>query len=321
VTTLLKMARLSPFQVCAERDNSDGKVLMSQLNLITPTEEKAFRENGFLLLRSVISPSAVASLLAEVSRVADEANSIGAVLREEAYVFHENSYRLARVLRMTPAFDHLIDHPGYFGKLVSLIGPHIQLMGSEIFVRGAAHDAITNFHTDLGEGLQQILPDSENLFLQIKIQIFLTDLSAPDSGNFVLVPGSHRMRVTDTDEYCTVKEMNRQIGPNGRLPAGSLQVLAKPGDVLFFPHTLWHAVAPNRSGRTRYSIVLRYGQLTLRPHERYDPVLTDPSRTLTMRQRRLLGDFGMDNPGPYRPSKQAEIIYGYEGAEYRVDVC
>jgi hypothetical protein len=286
---------------------------VSHLDLITPAEETAFRENGFLLLKSVVSPAKVESLLAEVIRVADEANSIGAVLREEAYVFNENSYRLARVLRLTTAFDELIDHAGYFGKLVSLIGPHIQLMGTEIFVRGAAHDPITNFHTDLGEGLQQILPDDENAFLQIKIQIFLTDLSAPDSGNFMLVPGSHRVRVTDTDEYCTVKEMNRQIGPSGELPAGSQQVLANPGDVLFFPHSLWHAVAPNRSGRTRYSIVLRYGQLALRPYERFDPVLTDPGRTLTMRQRRLLGDFGLNSPGPYRPSNQAEIVYGRDG--------
>lgn len=288
---------------------------MSQLDLITPAEEAAFRENGFLLLKSVISPSEVASLLAEVIRLVNEANSIGAVLPETHYVSNENSYRLFRILRMSAAFDHLIDHSGYFWKLVSLIGFHVQLMGTEIFVRGDSHDAITNFHTDLGEGLQQILPDNENAFLQVKVQIFLTDLSAPDSSNFVLFPGSHRVRVTDTDEYCMVNKINRQIGPNGELPTGSLQVLAEPGDVLLFTHTLWHAVAPNRSGRTRYSLLFRYGQLALRPFERFDPVLTDTSRTLTVRQRRVLGDLGMDNPGAYRPQSQKEIIYSLEGAE------
>ena len=283
---------------------------MSQLELITPAENKAFREQGFLLLKSVFTQDEVAPLLAEVHRVEEEAVSVGAVLREEAYVFNKNSFRLVRILRMSTMFDHLIDHPGYFGKLVSLIGSHIQLMGTEIFVRGPSSEAIVNFHTDLGEGLQQILPDDHNSFVQIKMQIFLTDLSEPDSGNFVLVPGSHRIRVTDTDEYCTVKSINQQIGPDGRLPENALQVLAKPGDVLFFPHSLWHAVAPNRSGRTRYSIVLRYGQLALRPYERFDPVLTDTRREFTRRQRRLLGDFGIDNPGPYRPANQAEIIYG-----------
>lgn len=284
---------------------------MSQLNLTTPAEEKTFRENGFLLLRGVFPPAEVASLLTEVLGVVNDASSIGAERREAIY--HENSYRLVRVLRMSKAFDSLIDHPGYFGKLVSLIGSHLQLMGTEIFVRGDADQTITNFHTDLGLGLQQVLPDDENAFLQIKIQLFLTDVSAPDSGNFALVPGSHRVRVTDSNEHSMINDLNRRIGPNGELPDGSLQVLAKPGDVLLFPHTLWHAVAPNRSGRTRYSIVFRYGQLALRPHERFDPVLNDSGRTLTMRQRRLLCDFGMDNPGPYKPSNQDEIIYSCSG--------
>lgn len=283
---------------------------MAQLNLITPAEETAFRKDGYLLLRSVLSPSEVAALLAEVLRVVDAANNMGALVREDHYVFHENSYRIVRILRMSSAFDHLIDYPGYFGKLVSLMGSHIQLMGTEIFVRGAAPTPITNFHTDLGQGLQQILPDDENAFLQIKAQLFLTDVSLPDSANFVLVPGSHRSRVTDTNELCMVNEVNRRVQADKRLPENAIQVLAKPGDVLLFPHTLWHAVAPNRSGRTRYSIVFRYGQLALRPHERFDPVLTEPGRSLTTRQRRLLCDFGMDSPGPYRPANQDEIIYG-----------
>jgi hypothetical protein len=287
---------------------------MSELHSITPTEERFFRENGYLLLRSVFSPSEVASLLAEVSRLVNDANSIGAVLPEEHYVLNKNSYRLFRILRLSTAFDHLIDHPGYFGKLVSLIGAHIQLMGTEIFVRGDSPEPITNFHTDLGEGLQQILPNNENAFLQVKAQIFLTDLSAPDSSNFVLVPGSHRMRVTDTNEYCMVNDFNRQVGTDGELPARSLQILAKPGDVLLFTHTLWHAVARNCSGRTRYSLVFRYGQLALRPFERFDPVLSDSTRMFTRRQRRVLGDLGIDSPGVYRPSKQSEIIYNEDGS-------
>jgi hypothetical protein len=284
------------------------EAMVPQSYSITPAEETQFRKNGFLLLRSAISTPEIGTLLAEVDRLVREANNIGAVLREPYY--HENSYKLVRILRLSTAFDELIDHPGYFGKLVALIGPYIQLMGSEIFVRGAARQTITGFHTDLGSGLQRILPNEENAFLQIKAQIFLTDLSAPDSSNFALVSGSHRKRVKDSNELCMINDLNRQIGDDGELPAGSLQVLAKPGDVLLFPHSLWHAVASNRSGRTRYSITLRYGQTALRPLERFDPILADSTRTLTARQRRLLGDFGMDSPNPYRPLNQEEIIFG-----------
>jgi hypothetical protein len=280
---------------------------MSSLVPISRAEETAFRQNGFLLLRSVLSPAEVDTLLAEVDRLVHQAFGTGAVLREHTY--HENSYKLIRIMRLSTVFDPLIDYPGYFGKLVSLIGSHIQLMGSEIFVRGAADEAITGFHTDCGPGMQAVLPDDSNAFLQVKVQLFLTDLSAPDASNFVLIPSSHRTRVTKSNWLCMVEAANRRIGPNGEFPDDALQVLAKPGDVLLFPHSLWHAVAPNRSGKTRYSIALRYGQTALRPLERFDPVLTDPDRKLTVRQRRVLGDFGADDSSPYRPRDQDEIIY------------
>jgi hypothetical protein len=283
---------------------------MAPTNSITPDENREFRKNGFLLLKSVLSPSEVATILGEVKRLAEEAHQQGAILHEQHYVSNENSYRLFRILRLSPVFDPLIDHPGYFDKLVSLLSSHIQLMSAEIFVRGDSHENIVKFHTDLGEGMQQVLPTEENAFLQIKAQIFLTDLSAPDSSNFALVPGSHLVRVTDTDEFCMVKDFNSRMAPDGGFPDGAVQILAHPGDVLLFTHTLWHAVAPNKSGRTRYSILLRYGQLALRPFERFDPVLTDPERNLTPRQRRVLGDLGHESPGPYRPHEQHEIIAG-----------
>lgn len=279
---------------------------MSTLVPISSAEEATFRTDGFLLLRSVLTPSEVQALLAEVEGHVRQAVGTGAVLREPYY--HANSYKLVRVLRLSSAFDSLIDHQGYFGKLVSLIGSHIQLMGSEIFVRGAADESITGFHTDCGPGMQAVLPDHLNAFLQVKVQLFLTDLSVPDASNFALIPGSHRTRVTEPNELCMVDSANRRMGPEGELPDDAVQVLAQPGDVLLFPHSLWHAVAPNRSGRTRYSIALRYGLTAMRPLERFDPVLTDPNRTLTPRQRRVLGDFGADDASPYRPPDQDTII-------------
>jgi len=284
--------------------------MTAALDLITPAENAFFRENGYLHLRGVFPEPEVARLRAEVLRLEGEAERLGALLPEEQYVSNENSYRLFRILRLSTEFDSLIDHPGYFGKMVSLIGPHLQLMGTEIFVRGESHPNITNFHTDLGPGFQQILPTADNAFLQVKMQIFLTDLPRPNGGNFVVVPGSHLVRVTDSDDFCKVNVINREFGPEDDFPERARQILTAPGDVVMFAHTLWHAVAPNRSGRVRYSIALRYGQLGLRPLERFDPVLSDPRRNLTARQRRVLGDLGDDSPGAYRPTNQDAIIYG-----------
>jgi len=286
----------------------EGAHPMSALMPITADEDRQFREEGYLLLPAVLSPDETVALRDEVDRLVVEANRLGSILREPYY--HEGSYKLIRVLRLSTAFDALIDHPGYFGRLVSLIGPYLQLMGSEIFVRGVSPGTITGFHTDLGPGLQKVLPDDENPLLQVKVQLFLTDLSEPNASNFALIPGSHRRRATDSDDLGMIKDLNRRIGPDGELPPGTLQILARPGDALLFPHSIWHAVAPNRAGRTRYSIALRYGQTALRPLERFDPLLADESRTFTPRQRRLLGDFGLEDPTPYRPAHQEELIFG-----------
>jgi len=277
--------------------------------LITKTELASFRTDGYLLLERIISQAEVSALVDEVNRLVEEATKNDRVLREEYY--DHNSYKLDRIFRLSPAFDYLIDHPSYFGKLVSLIGIHIQIMGSEIFVRGPSTGAITGFHTDMGPGLQSFVTSDDNPFLTIKAQIFLTDLSSPDRGNFALIPGSHRTKVTESDQDCYIVGINRQLGPNGELPPGSLQVLAQPGDVLLFPHSLWHAVGPNRTGVTRKSITIRYGLAALRPLERYDPILADRDRKLTPRQRRVLGDWGTNTKGPYKPPDQEEIIYGY----------
>ena len=281
---------------------------MSHLNLITEEEERQFHEQGYLLLRSAIPVREVDSLLAEVQRLVDDSGRNGGALHEPYY--HSGSYKLTRILRLSHAFDYLVDHPAYFGRLVSLIGTHIQLMDSEIFVRGSAEQAITGFHTDLGPGMQKLIHRDGSAFFEIKMQLFLTDLSQPDSSNFTLFPGSHRRSAPDANELCMIESINRTFGAHGELPPGAIQVLAAPGDALLFPHTLWHSVAPNRSGRTRYSISLRYGQLALRPLERFDPVLTDETRRLSSRQRRLLGDFGEEGASAYRPRNQEAIICG-----------
>ena len=118
-----------------------------------------------------------------------------------------------------------------------------------------------------------------NPVLQMKAQFFLTDLSDDDCGNFMLVPGSHR--VTLPPDRIESKET----------PDGAIQLRARAGDVLLFPWSLWHAVAPNHSGRIRKSITFRYGQLWSRPYD-YERLPETVLGRMTPRRRRLFGDHG-----------------------------
>jgi ectoine hydroxylase-related dioxygenase (phytanoyl-CoA dioxygenase family) len=275
--------------------------------MLSQEQRDFFDREGYLLIPGVFQPDEVERLLKESRRVLEVALKDQRITREEYY--HPDSFKVSNILRRSRLFDHLIDHPGYFGIMVSLIGHHIQLMGSELFVRGSSEDAITGFHTDLGESLQQILPADGNLYLQIKAQIFLTDLSNPDSSNFLLIPGSHKRRVSAPNLDCMIDELNEPMRTDKTLPRNAVQVLARPGDVLLFPWTLWHAVAPNRTRNTRMSITLRYGQLCLRAIDRLEYVLADMDRDLTPRQRRVLGELG-PSLSVYKPKDQRALIDG-----------
>lgn len=270
--------------------------------------EEAMKTEGCALIQAAIPRETADELCAEVHALVNEARETGDLFHEPYY--HENSFKVVRALRRTSRLDSLIDNPSWFEPLISLMGCHIQLMDVECFVRGSSDVHITGFHTDLGPGMQQLVPAAGQLFLEIKAQLFLTDLPEPDSGNFAYIPGSHLELPVRSDSFCGIEALNREIGPDGSLPAAAKQIQCMAGDVLLFPHSLWHAVAPNRTGRTRFSISLRYGQLALRPLERFSPILANANRPLSPRQRRLLGDFGDDGASPYRPTNQEAIMRG-----------
>ncbi|WP_406515398.1 hypothetical protein OH809_19570 [Streptomyces sp. NBC_00873] len=76
-----------------------------------------------------------------------------------------------------------------------------------------------------------------------------------------------------------------------------------------FPWSLWHGVAPNNSGNVRKSVILRFGQLWIRPND-HDRMAEHTVARMTRRQRRICGHFGRQ-PDPmdwYFPTDQATIM-------------
>lgn len=81
---------------------------------------------------------------------------------------------------------------------------------------------------------------------------------------------------------------------------------------MLFPWCLWHGVAPNCNsrGKVRKSVILRYGQLWMRPN--HSGIAKQTLDRMTERRRRICGDLG-HSPNPidwYFPPEQARIILG-----------
>jgi ectoine hydroxylase-related dioxygenase (phytanoyl-CoA dioxygenase family) len=196
-------------------------------------------------------------------------------------------------------FVALMDHPVTFPVVLELMGPYIQLSMAEVVVRPPHPDGKALLHTDGGQAMRQIRVTEDSLPLQLKIQYFLTDVPGPDSGNFTVVPGSHRR---------PFPEGGFEAGPY--LPE-AVQLCVQAGDAAFFPHAMWHGYVTNRSELTRKSLIYCYSQQCFRCFD-YEKASPELLARCTPRQRRLIGDIGEWKYGSYfySPPDQVALIRG-----------
>ena len=86
------------------------------------------------------------------------------------------------------------------------------------------------------------------------VGVLLSDLPKPNSGNFTILPGSHR----------TSAEYFAEHGPQSFLegfpkiePIEPVQITGKAGDIVFCHYQVGHGVAPNVSPHIRYAVFFR----------------------------------------------------------------
>lgn len=274
------------------------------------TDLKSYREAGYVIVRNALSAEEVNHYLTVIDDLTARLRRNPDFAREHMESGGRHSVRVRNAMGLEPALAPAMDHPAVFPLLLDIIGPYLRLIGSEVFVREQEPTPMLPFHTDGGPAMQMVSIDHAARALQVKIQYFLTDVSEEDSGNFTLVRGSHRTLPSETRYGCFIPEANAHL-ENGSVPPSTIQVRARAGDAVIFPYSIWHAVAPNRSGRARKSMILRYGHLWHQPFD-YDTLEDRDLAGMTERQRRIVGDLGAD-AGPrawYKPPRQVEIMTG-----------
>ena len=262
-----------------------------------------WHQSGYLVLKNVLNQEEIQALQSAVDSVTEQYLAKKFPDLSSHKLNEEMPYlNIKFALQYSEAFDYLMDHPKTFPLITHLLGPYLQVMGLDVFIRHRtpiSNDS-NKIHTDGGIAFQQMLPTSNILPLQFKIQFFLTDVDHEDCGNFALIPNSHIKAVIHNHPMCQIPEY-QGYGEQGCLPPEAIQLKLKAGDALIHIWSLWHAVAPNKSDQVRKSICLRYGQMWLKPY--YHTIPENVLLRMTARQKRLLCDFGT-NPkvdAPYRP--------------------
>jgi ectoine hydroxylase len=231
-------------------------------------------EDGFVRLPGALDPALVEDLRDAVDAVwsRHRAGSATAALHLLAF------------LREDARFLRLLDHRPVIDVVAEALGPNIFMYHAHLDVHPPEHEPVTAWMWHQDGGVQnRDLETSPRPRMSVKVAYFLTDVSVPDRGNFVVLPGSHRL---DTIERL----------PSGNDIPDAVPILAEPGDAVVFDRRLWHMRSPNRSAVTRKALFLAYTYRWVRPRDdlRLPPAMM---AELTPVQRQLTGA-GTDDPFP-----------------------
>jgi len=273
----------------------------STVDLLTTDQRERWRRDGYLHLENALSEEQIERLL----RGVDEAVSVFQRLPEDQQAVHagatgtmaSDDMRLRNVVSLSGFMDELLDLPAVFEPALALLGPYMQVCGTEILLRKPYPDDALALHVDGGSGLGRMLPNLKSNMSHVKALYFLTDVQAADQGNVILVPGSHDVEFPRSGDDLASHPLRQE----------SFQLQARAGDVILFPATLWHAVAPNKSGMTRTSLVVWYSQLWARPVD-YHRIEPDVFARLTKRQRLLLGELADPRPVTFYLPTQSDYL-------------
>ncbi|MCZ6676781.1 MAG: phytanoyl-CoA dioxygenase family protein [Candidatus Poribacteria bacterium] len=267
-------------------------LIEGQTSVLTDKQKRQWKEDGYLVLKDALSSEEIKNLTAVVDQMYEEH-------LKQPDVKPNTGLDRRNVMKENDIFVELMDHPVTFPVVLELMGPYIGLSMSEVVIRPTDPEGKGMLHTDGGQAMGQMRMAESSIPLQIKLQYFLTDLPAPDMGNFTLVPGSH----------------NRPF-PEGGFKEGpyipeALQLCVNAGDVAIFPHPMWHGFVANRSDTPRKTLIYCYVQQCMRAFD-YEKASPELLARCTPRQQRLIGDIGEWKYGSYfySPPDQAELITG-----------
>ncbi len=254
---------------------------------LSPEQAKSFDRDGFLVVEDALEPKLVEALCEVGDRlVASD------LLTGRRDIGNSDGFR--NVIALDPIFRQLLCHPTTVPLVIQLMGPHLQLHTSDLIWKAPDHDDAPDtrspgWHRDIGS-MTRDLDHDRMPRLEIKVAYYLTDCLSPTDGQTRVAAGSHRWRTS----------WDRQPGEID--PPGCVTPNLKAGDALLFENRTWHAGGPNKSGRTRKTLMMGYSHYWIRPddYDFQDPELLarcDPRERCLVEQKNQ----NFDELGRFRP--------------------
>ena len=212
-------------------------------HLPTPDQLEQFREEGYLILRDVLSPDIVSKLL-EVSDKIDTRH------RQYSQIDSSTRVSLFDIFERHEIFVELIDNPRILPLIWTLLGDAIQVYFSQLVIyppeganpkpqQGLHRDGVSP-RTDLER--ERIWPQP---MLSLKTAFWLEPCPTPEHGAIRLIPRSHKIR---DERQCP--EMKH--------------LCVNAGDVTIHDRRVIHSRGHNTSDAVRKTIFIGYSYRWLR---------------------------------------------------------
>jgi len=229
---------------------------LAELRPLTDDARAEFDERGFLAIPGALSPDRLEAILEAHGRVYEEERSAGRLGANDSL------HLFAFVLR-DEVFLQLLDLPTTFPAVCSLLGWNIYMYHCHLDVHPPLKKPsapVWGWHQDGGRQNLEIETEPTRPRLSVKVAYFLSDVSEPGRGNFMVIPGSHRDNRIPRPEH-----PEQGFEP----PANATPVLAEPGTAVIFDRRLWHSRSDNLSSLTRKAVFLGYTYRWVRPRDDY----------------------------------------------------
>lgn len=249
-------------------------------HLLTDAQRQFFNENGYLIVEDALDDSLLNRLLAVVDRV-DQ--------RERSPELHGKLMSVANVIQEHPALVELVSCRKTLPKAWGILGWNIYLYHSHLDVTPPADEESLTWQVAWHQDSMRVndeIETSPRPRLSLKIGFYLTDVSEPNRGNTLVVPGSHLEDELD----CPADGVSN--------PAGAVPLCVRAGSAVFVDRRIWHSRSANMSELTRKVIWLGYCYRWLKPKD--DMTVSHLYPQLDPIQRQLLGD-GLSANGVYDP--------------------
>lgn len=248
---------------------------------ISDVDRKEFHEQGFLLLRDVLTEDHRAELERVVDRAYDEAAETGATTAD-------GTLHLLGFLERDDLFGDLLTHPTTFPYVWGLLGWNVYTHHNHLDVTPPAagpERPCWGWHQDgyrQNSDPETMESDQPRPMFSLKVAYVLSDLSQPGRGATKMIPGSHLRNSLPRPTDLSAQHPD---------PAGTVEITANPGDAFVFDRRLWHSRSTNLSTVTRKMLFIGYTYRWIRPLDDMRIDRTGPwwaGRTPV--QRQLLGD-------------------------------